>query len=394
MTDEYIKRLQGEEMWDTLHALTSYAFRPSPPLMDKEKWMEKARDKEQDIVWALFIDGEAVACAAESPMRQHIRGKTFPMSGIWGVATHPRHRRRGYAKKLLARTLHHARQQGRPVSCLYPFRESFYERLGYATFPYPQQVTLRTQKLAPVLQMDIPGEVEMGGIKKEYDRYRTFLTEYQSRVHGMALDESGHRHRAAHNEYWVAFATHRGRDVGVMLYKLTGEEITRFTMQVTQFYYHTSQGKYLLLDWIARHIDQAEEVELWLDPSSRPETWLSDLELTKQQLYIPPMGRVLDLEHVAGLKVGPGSFTARIVDQFCPWQEGLWTFESQDGRLQVRPGTEAQCTLSIHGLTALLYGTHDLASFPLRGWGDPGPDIQNTLRTMFPLKSPYLHEFF
>jgi len=394
MTAVEIKQLQGDEKWDVLHALTLYAFQASPPLMEKDEWIEKAKDRQQDIIWGLFEHGEPVACAAESVMKQGIRGRTFSMSGIWGVATHPEARRRGYAKELLQQTLSFARENGRAVSCLYPFRESFYERLGYATFPHPKKAIFETQALAPVLNLNLDGTVEMVSIKEGYDLYEDFLTRYHPRVHGMALSTSGHRHRAAENESWLALAKREGRVIGLMVYSLEGEIITQFKMKVKQFYYLDSLGKYLLLHWIARHIDQAKEVELWLAPDERPETWLADLKLTIRQLHIPPMGRVLDVKKLEGMNVGPGRFLVHIKDAYCPWNEGVWRFESEAGSLQVSPASGPDFSLTINGLSALIYGTHRLEDFMYRNWGSPSPSQVKTLQAMFPIKSPYLHEFF
>jgi predicted acetyltransferase len=394
MPDIDIRQLHRDEKWDVLHALTNYAFRSSPPLMEKEEFMEKAKDREDDIVWGLFEKGEPAACTAESVMRQQIRGRLFSMSGIWGVATHPAARRRGFAKKLLNITLSHAHEEGRTVSCLYPFRESFYERLGYVTFPQPKKAILDTKSLAPALTLDLEGTVEMVGIKDGYDRYRDFLSTYQSRVHGMALSASGHRHRSQENESWVAFAKHEDQIIGVMTYAMKGEHVTQFTMEVSRFYYLNSLGKYLLLNWMARHIDQAKEVELWIPPHAHPETWLSDLNLSTRQLYISPMGRILNLEELEGIEVGPGRFHVQIKDPFCPWQKGMWAFQSQEGKLAVQPSAQADLTLSIQGLSALIYGTHTVEDFQYRDWGNPSPQMMRTLTSMFPVKTPYIHEFF
>jgi hypothetical protein len=50
--------------------------------------------------------------------------------------------------------------------------------------------------------------------------------------------------------------------------------------------------------------------------------------------------------------------------------------------------------LSIQGLSALVYGTHNLGDFAYRGWGNPSAALQNTLQEMFPLQPPYLDEMF
>ena len=103
---------------------------------------------------------------------------------------------------------------------------------------------------------------------------------------------------------------------------------------------------------------------------------------------------MVDLAQIDGMHAGPGSLAVRISDPLCPWQEGTWRLETVDGRLRVRPAKGAGCALSIQGLSALIYGAHDPADFWVRGWGNPSPEVQATMRTMFPPKLPYLHEVF
>jgi hypothetical protein len=145
---------------------------------------------------------------------------------------------------------------------------------------------------------------------------------------------------------------------------------------------------------MARHVDQAREVEIWLPPFERPETWLSDLRVRAELLDHIPMGRVVDVAGIGGMQVGPGRFTARIRDPLCPWNEGTWQFESVDGLLQVSQAKEADCELKIQALSALVYGTNDPGDFELRGWGTPPAGIQAVMRSIFPPLLPYLGEIF
>ena len=106
------------------------------------------------------------------------------------------------------------------------------------------------------------------------------------------------------------------------------------------------------------------------------------------------MCRVLDVAKIGGMHVNPGSFSAQITDPLCPWNEGVWQFETMDGLLHVRPSQKPDCVLSIHGLAALAYGTHAPSDFAIRGWGDPPADVQAAMQTMFPPMQPHLHERF
>ena len=106
------------------------------------------------------------------------------------------------------------------------------------------------------------------------------------------------------------------------------------------------------------------------------------------------MGRVLDISGLGGMQVGPGSFSARISDPFCPWNEGSWKFYEAAGMLHITPSNEADCELTIQGLSALVYGVADPADFAIRDWGSPSASLQVILRSMFSVRLPYLHEYY
>ncbi len=94
------------------------------------------------------------------------------------------------------------------------------------------------------------------------------------------------------------------------------------------------------------------------------------------------------------MQTGLGGFSARLTDPLCPWNEGLWRFETHNGALQVSPAEHADRDLTIQALSALLFGTHDPQDFSLRGWGSPSLELQIVMRAMFPAMMPYLHENF
>jgi predicted acetyltransferase len=381
-------------MVDVLYQLNTYAFYPSPPLKDEEEWKEKVSRFKGITVFGLFEDERPVACVASASMLQRVRDKTFEMGGIWGVATQPSARRKGYCKRLMVKLLKTLHEQNFPLTCLYPFRESFYQRLGYINFPQARRYSLDPASLGPLLKIDLPGEVERMLISEGYQLYRDYLKQYQQRVHGLAYFKLPNRAVVDENKSWLAVARVDGEPVGVMLYSMKGEQVTRFKLQATRFYCHTSEGKYLLLNWIARHVDQAETAEIWLPPFEHPETWLADLDVAVEAFPMTPMGRVLDVAGVGGMETGNGVFSARISDPTCPWNEGIWQFDGRSGSLDVSPAPQADCNLTIQALSALVYGAHEPADFPLRGWGNPSPALQTRMREIFPPKLPYIHEFF
>ena len=394
MSETSVREIHGDEMLEIMYALTSYAFHSSPPFRDKAEHHETLKGRKDATYFALYEGGTAVSCAAGAAMTQNVRGTLFGMGGVWGVATDPPVRRKGYSKRVLARLLAAFREAGRPLSCLHPFRESFYERLGYVTFPQPRTAKLSPSALWPLVGQELGGEVERTLIGDGLDTYRHYTRKMQRRVHGMALHDRADKSLAQRNNVWLAQARVGGELVGVMMYALKGERPTEFNMRVFRFYYDTSQAKYLLLEWIARHIDQINGIEITLPPFELPETWLTELEVSTETPWRTPMGRVVDVARIGGMHSGPGRFSARVTDPLCPWNDGWWRFKTAEGVLQVGEAAKAECELTIQALAALIYGTHDPGDFTIRGWGNPSPQVQEVMRGMFPPRLPYLHEFF
>jgi len=389
-----IRSLQGEEMLDVLYDLNMYAFHASPPFADKDDWAKIVRERRGVTYHALFEGAVAVAGAASTAMTQNVRGKLYPASGIWGVATRPGARRRGYCNQTMASLLAAESAAGKVFSNLYPFRESFYQRQGYVTLHLPVIARLVPSSLASLVGHDLGGEIELKLIGEAFEIYREYLKQMRQTVHGMAFFDVGDKMVADRNQLWVALAKVNGQIEGLMLYNLQGEEVGKFNFCAYRFYYTTSRGRYILLDWIARHADQADRVEIRLPAYEHPETWLADIQVKIESQVRAPMSRVLTVAQTGGMETGEGSFTARITDPLCPFNEGTWLFETVDGRLRVSQAAKADCNLTIQGLTALLFGTHDPQDFAWRGWGEPSPELQTVMRRMFPPKLPFLHESF
>ncbi len=396
MSDVEIRQVHGDEFLDSALHIHGYAFEPSPPLPVRETWATYIPILGEATNFVVFEDGQPVAVAASSPLTQNIRGAIYPMGGIWGVSTHPAARRKGYARQVLNRLLCAIRAAGMPVSTLYAFKESFYERLGYTIFPQPRHAKFSPTALLPLLKRDLGGAVRMFPLKDGFERYYAYLCRQQERLHGMALFTYNEMARmSSHQHYWLGAAEVDGETVGVMTYRITGDlEHEEGTLEASRFYYASSQGRYLLLEWLARHVDQVKTVEINLPSVENPDTWLADMNVEFSSLE-PPLGRVIDVAGIGGLKTGPGRFTARVHDPQCPWNEGCFTFETVDGLLQVsRADDHVDCDLGINGLAALVYGTHDPEDFALRDWGNPSPTVQVVQRTMFPAMKPHLHSHF
>lgn len=392
-----IRRVTGEEILTTARPLQDLAFGGTPA---SDSQLEEARARlpyiEESTALVAFEGDAPHAVVVGIPMRENVRGAILPMLGVSGVAAHPMARRRGHIRALLGRLHEEFRDSGHPVATLYPFRPSFYEKFGYVGFPKPRRVRLLPEGLQRVTKVDVPdGEVEFHRIGEAFDTYYEYLQTLMSEHHGFSV----HPYRRAKgqgdaNQDWLVFAKHRGEIVGALVYRSTGfgEELV-----VGPFLYRGPVGRTLLLQWLARHIDQYSSFVLQLAPDEQPDLWYTDLQYvdeTKVQMpmHSAPAGRVLSVEGLAGLRVGEARATVEVVDD--PLVEGTWTLDGFGGALDVLKGGTPTARITQHGLAGLVYGVLDPAEIPLRGYGSVDPGTVDALRTLFPRSAPYLFSGF
>jgi predicted acetyltransferase len=394
MANITIRKLEKDEVGEVLYPLAAYAFQASPPLSDKSQFMEFMHQHVKDTCIALFENGKPASAAVSSPMTQQVRGKIFQTSGIWGVATDPTFRRKGYSRKTIQHLLSENYLDGDIFSTLYPFKESFYQRLGYISFPTPRTATFTPADLVPLLKQNLDGRVERVLVGEGFSTYLEFLGKLQKKIHGFSSFSDPDWFSARSNRRWLAIAKSGEETIGVMMYSLEGEEDHPFILRGSRFYFINSQGKYLLLEWIARHADQVGKADILLPSFEQPETWFADLRMRTTSSEMTPMGRIVNISGLGGMVVGPGRFSVKIVDSICPWNEGIWSFDSKEGILSINPSEHWNCELTIQAVTALVYGTHDPGDFSFRNWGQLSDELIDTIQSMFPPKRPYLHEQF
>lgn len=380
-----IREVHGEERIRIRRLIPTYAFEASPPLTSEEIIRSYNVEDSSSRYYTLFEDDQPLVTAGDDEMQHNVRGKIVTAGSVWNVASLPQARRKGYVRQMIKHVLTQNREKNMPISLLYPFRESFYQRLGYITITRQQLVKFSTAPLAPLLKHPFEGEIELIYLPDNPQIYTAFLTDLLQQIHGFGVfNASDEIFKTYGKQSWLALARFDGEVQGVMLYRIADK-----AFRATRFLFKTSAAKYLMLEWIARHIDQTEEAEIRLAPYEIPQTWLADLKVTPQYVN-QPMGRVVDVMQLQGIPAGEGAFTAQIIDSLLPWNNDVFHFESVDGQLQIQPAKEAEFELHIQGLTALLYGAHDVSDFVFRGWGHPSAIV----RQMFPPAIPFVNEVF
>ncbi|MFW5713862.1 MAG: GNAT family N-acetyltransferase [Brevefilum sp.] len=389
-----IRELNLDEAIKGLHFLSSYAFTPTPPLPDFDQYAERIRNRKGAKYFGAYMGDQlqAISCAT-TPMTQNLRGKLVSMGGVANVATHPAARRKGYVRQMMSRIFTEFHQNQTATSCLYPFKETFYQRMGYATLPQTKRIRFDPKCLQSILKTNLNVTYELVSFYEGYENFRKFCQQIQKTIHGMALFSIPHKEAAKSHEAWLVFARKDGDIIGAMNYTLK-DQIMNQTLLAYDFLFRDPEGKFALLNWIARHIDQVGEVILTVRPDHNGENYYTDIRPGYQGVFVPPMGRVVNLKALDGISCGEGKLTIQLSDLNCEWNNGIWQLSEKDGKLQIAQGKAADCKLSIQGLSALIYGVTDPNELSLRGWGNPDPGQQDVFRSLFPPAVPYLHAIY
>ncbi|MEV7329713.1 GNAT family N-acetyltransferase [Micromonospora sp. NPDC093244] len=394
-----IRRVTADERLTTSFPLAAYAFESSPLAATRvEQFRDYLPYHQGNTTLAVQEDGETLAAVSAIPMRQNLRGTVLPMAGVAGVATHPLARRQGHVRTLLHRLLDEMRDEGHPLSALYPFRPSFYARFGYVGLPKPRTVTFTPADLGSLLRAELPGELGWERIATGYPVWRAFTERCLAQRHGFAVfpdyRDAGLRDR---DEYWLLTARVDGAVTGAVTYRIDEHG---GTLHGNELLATDPLARALLLQFFARHVDQVDRVTVQVPPDELPELWLTDLDVhVEARVGRPgssaPMARLLSLDALRGLPAGPGRVRVELTGD--RWLTGTHLLDGTTGTLEVVAGDSGPAptaTLTAAGLSALAYGVLDPAELPLRGLGDVPADAATELRGIFPRAVPYLFADF
>lgn len=399
-SDYDIRLLSPEE--DGKLDIDDYAFgaTPHPPTPEEERrkhwpYLQKTR-----LPHAFDASGTPVARLSIYPQTMNVRGKIIAAGGIGGVASLPNGRRGGMVRALMETSFQCMREDGQAVSGLYPFRESFYQRLGYAGWVRPLWAKVNPADLHPLLRTERGGQVQWGQIADLWDDWTRFLRQAQAGIHGFTLSDSPRGDMPKlRNSRWVALVEENGRFTGGMSYRITGYT---GSMVVPAFLPLTANARYAMLEWVARHTDQVKEARIQLMPGSWPELWMHDVEAhacsRDEEAWAAPMGRVVSIDGLSGIGAGDGEIALEIVDEQCPWNAGTWTFRGSGGEMEVAQGGTASASLPIQAVSSLVFsGTgpgSEPETFRYRGWGVVDAATAESLCALFPPALPYIYDQF
>ncbi|HRJ27224.1 MAG TPA: GNAT family N-acetyltransferase [Fimbriimonadaceae bacterium] len=324
-----------------------------------------ADEKLHDGDWEDFQIGyqDGVAAAAFNRLQFVVtRGQAdLPCSGIAAVAVKAEFRHQGLGTRLMQLAIEHSQSQGDVVSLLYPFRPSFYRRLGY------EHVGERVEIAAPQHRIP-PGLIELPVRRLTAEDAHLLQPCYDAFIRKIA----GSPHRSP--EQWIE----RFGEKPPLLYAV-GDPVEGYfwasskggfweELSVGEFVWSTERGYRNLLE-VLRGLAINKTPVKWYEPSHGPfrQKFLDQgVTLTSQRLT---MGRVLDVRRALSLlrTDQAGEFQVKIDDPQMPINSGVFRVCFSPDGVQVEPGSEPDFELDIRAFSQAFFGEPSLMD--LARWG-------------------------
>ncbi len=344
-----------------------------------EEWQHELADSPRgglDALWVASRGGTMAGFCQLYPLTQWVAGQRLPVMGLGTVAISPTERRRGLAGQMIEAAFHHAIERGDVASALFPFRTSFYRRLGYGfagevhQYTFPPAALAVTEERAGVTLASTAND--RAAISRVYDRWvvgqsgqiaregRLWDAVWRPDVHGVLFRGAG------------------GEPGGYALFRY--ETGGSRAVEVQEIVWTEPLARAALHAWVATLGDQWERIVYPAHPEEGFGERLGELrngsiEAPRWHFWFPaavvlrgPMFRLLHLERAwsaRAVNVGdPLTVALEVQDPQVPANQGSWRLVLADQRVQVRrgdggSGADLRLTTTVETLSRIFIG--DLA---------------------------------
>lgn len=321
-------------------------------------------------LWVGEEEGRIVAACRLYSYRQWIARRPIPVMGLGMVTIAPTARRRGLAAKLVGTALEFSRQRGDLASSLYPFRTSFYRKLGYGLAGEVQQF-----RIPPSALPDDPGRSRVRLVETEADR-GALMELYES----WASRQTGQMQRPPRRweQVWqkdtrqaVLHREENGSVSGYVVFRYAHDPARNYrAVEIEEIVWTSRAARSALYGWISSLSDQWEQVVYRAHPD---EGFTEFLRETRYPVdVIPrwhywfaaatvmhgPMFRLLNVpEAWRERRVKPGpplSVALEVHDPTVSENSGTWLLTAEGAGLTVEEGEGRSADLKLKlGIEAL-----------------------------------------
>ncbi|WP_313691219.1 GNAT family N-acetyltransferase [Halorarum halobium] len=334
-----------------------------------------------------------------------IRGAFRRVGGVSAVASPPERRRGGTVREMLGELHAEFRSEGIDFAALWPFKYSFYRRLGYARVNDYARLTLPPDELDGAVPRPAGAFVRLA--PDDWERLDAVHAAAATEPLGLDRTEGWWRRRVFRSwrtDPFVYGWERNGELRGYVVYTVEEGDDDGKTFLAQELVGVDERARRHLLRFARNHDSQVERIRFTARADTRLFDRLEDPGSVETEIKPGPMFRLVDV--AAGLSAVSypahvaGEAVLDVTDDHCDWNDDTFRLSLADGSAtceRVAGGADADVSLGVGALSRLAVGSHsldrlvELDSIAVEPGGE---DARVTLEAAFPGTEPFLREGF
>lgn len=386
-----VKRLEANRIPEMID-LASYAFHWEATEQNKKRFTWLAEHS-----WnygSLAQWNKLASQVMVTPFEVGFGDKVLSMTGVGFVSTYPEYRKQGRIDDIFKKLLADCYQEGVLLSYLAPFSYPFYRRYGYELVFEQLQITA-----APVNWQE-KGQSEGEMIRLSAEEAMPLLAEIYPR------SQTAQRGGVLRDAWWQQYRFEMGKDFkfavyydvagnaqGYLVYQLENDQLV-----VEDCQYLNQRALWELRQFMAGHAGTVSQIKWSRAYDGNAEELLLASPTDEIKLLPYMMARIVSLEgflqQVYG-EVKSKTFGIKVTeDQYCPWNNGGYTFAVGEGFKKTEVITGPQLTGSIQSFTQVLLGYKSAKELYHRGKLTGDETAVESLDLLVTDQRPLLGDYF
>ncbi|MFW9853690.1 MAG: enhanced intracellular survival protein Eis [Candidatus Thorarchaeota archaeon] len=265
---------------------------------DKESWinrMQAVHEKNVKInYWGYFKDDVLIGGMILYDYKMSLFDVQMDVGGVGMVCVDLLRKKEHTAKKLIEFFHQHYLDRGFTITCLWPFRSDFYEKMGYAIGKKMNQYRFNPDQIRSISR-----ESTVYFETTDIPELCRFFNSVASHTHGMILREDLQFKNLFRDKFVVGYRRN-GRIEGYISFsfrKLSPDNFIRNAIEIHECIYSTPQAFGALLVFLKKQDDQIDQIIF-----NTPEDSFH-LVLTDSRLEDPPMFLTAQASNLQGVGI-------------------------------------------------------------------------------------------
>lgn len=340
-----------------------------------DEYVEIARTfAETDRTFGAFDGTEIVGTTTTRTSEVTVPGRTVPLGYIDDVSVFPTHRRRGILTQMMRAQLDQMHERGEPLSALTASESLIYGRFGFGVATWTEQWKIDRRHTALRSRTRAGGKtafIDPDTARSEWPRLhqrlrpaRLGMVRYSDEYWKAALRDSESQRRGASAFFHVAYMRD-GLVSGLCTYRIRGREV------LVVYLLGESPEVEVELWQYCFGIDLMHEIHGFNRAVDDPLTHLLDdvrrlNRSTTDHMWL----RLIDVKSALEARQYDctGALKFQLTDDFCPWNDGVYTLEAEHGEAVCRPSNGTpDLHLSASDLAAVFLGGTSISTLARAG---------------------------